>query len=144
MKPRAGLETGSARYSVEAELAACLRSVPASTLLANSPQLFPSSGPTRAPIINGTTLTTSPGAAFASGHFNRVPTIIGVARDEKVEEFYNRRRLYSTLGYRSAEEAKYHAAPRAVQRRPPRVAVHPRAAAQIANRGAAQACRSRA
>ena len=62
-----------------AELASCLRSVPVSTLEANSGG---PTGATNSPIVNGTTLTTSPRTAFATGRFNRVPTIMGTLRDE--------------------------------------------------------------
>jgi para-nitrobenzyl esterase len=64
-----------------AELASCLRGVPVSTLLANSGG---PTGGTNSPIVNGTTLTTSPRTAFASGKFNRVPTIMGTLRDENL------------------------------------------------------------
>ena len=64
-----------------AQLASCLRSVPVSTLLANSGG---PTGGTNSPIVNGTTLTTSPRTAFASGRFNRVPTIMGTLRDENL------------------------------------------------------------
>jgi para-nitrobenzyl esterase len=61
--------------------ASCLRSVPVSTLLANSGG---GTGATNSPIVNGTTLKTSPRTAFASGRFNRVPTIMGTLRDENL------------------------------------------------------------
>ncbi len=64
-----------------ADLASCLRSVPVSTLLANSGG---PTGGTNSPIVNGTTLTTSPRTAFATGRFNRVPTIMGTLRDENL------------------------------------------------------------
>ncbi|MGH3242584.1 MAG: carboxylesterase/lipase family protein [Spirillospora sp.] len=64
------------------DVAACLRQVPVQTLLdAAGDGLGPNSG-TMAPIVDGKTLTTSPGQAFASGEFNKVPVIHGVARDE--------------------------------------------------------------
>lgn len=62
--------------------AACLRKVPVATLLkAVGNGLSPDSG-TIAPIVNGTTLTMSPGRAFAKGAINHVSLMIGVARDE--------------------------------------------------------------
>lgn len=64
-----------------ADLASCLRGVPVSTLLADSGG---PTGGTNSPIVNGTTLTTSPRTAFASGRFNRVPTIMGTLRDENL------------------------------------------------------------
>lgn len=64
-----------------AEEASCLRSVPVSTLLANSGG---PTGGTNSPIVNGTTLTMSPRTAFTSGQFNRVPTIMGTLRDENL------------------------------------------------------------
>jgi para-nitrobenzyl esterase len=57
------------------DVAACLRAVPVQTLLT-------ASGGTKAPIINGTTLTRQPLESFATGHVNRVPAILGVNRDE--------------------------------------------------------------
>jgi para-nitrobenzyl esterase len=67
-----------------ANVAACLRAVPVNTLLADAGQIFsPFSGGAIGPIINGTTLTISPGKAFATGRFDRhASLIIGVARDE--------------------------------------------------------------
>ncbi|WUI01233.1 carboxylesterase family protein [Spirillospora sp. NBC_00431] len=65
-----------------ADVAACLRQVPVQTLLdAAGDGLGPNSG-TMAPIVDGKTLTRSPGQAFALGEFNKVPVIHGVARDE--------------------------------------------------------------
>jgi para-nitrobenzyl esterase len=61
------------------QVASCLRNLPVSTLLADNAG---PTGPTNSPIINGTTLTTSPRTAFATGRFNRVPTIMGTLRDE--------------------------------------------------------------
>jgi para-nitrobenzyl esterase len=60
-----------------ADVAACLRAVPAQTLLAAQ-----ASGGTNSPIVNGTTLTEQPLESFATGHVNRVPAILGVNRDE--------------------------------------------------------------
>ncbi|RKS76934.1 para-nitrobenzyl esterase [Actinomadura pelletieri DSM 43383] len=65
-----------------ADVAACLRQVPVQTLLDKAGDgLGPDSG-TLAPIVDGKTLTKSPGKAFDSGDFNKVPVIHGVARDE--------------------------------------------------------------
>ncbi|GAA4231791.1 carboxylesterase/lipase family protein [Actinomadura meridiana] len=65
-----------------ADAAACLRAVPVKTLLETAGDgLGPNSG-TMAPIVDGKTLTMSPGKAFATGNFNKVPVIHGVARDE--------------------------------------------------------------
>jgi para-nitrobenzyl esterase len=58
------------------DAAACLRSVPASKLLATE------FSATDAPIVNGTTLPLSPRTAFASGKVNRATVIMGVNRDE--------------------------------------------------------------
>ena len=58
------------------DVAACLRSVPASTVRST-----PGTG---APIVDGMTLTRQPGQAFASGNFNRVNTVIGVLQDENL------------------------------------------------------------
>jgi para-nitrobenzyl esterase len=57
------------------QTAACLRAVPASTLVEGEP--FPIF-----PIVDGTLLTQTTSAAFASGEFNRVPVISGGNRDE--------------------------------------------------------------
>ena len=55
--------------------AACLRAVPATTLVnIESGTLYA--------FIDGTLLTQTPGAAFASGEFNRVPVIAGTNHDE--------------------------------------------------------------
>jgi para-nitrobenzyl esterase len=59
------------------DVAACLRGVPASTLLATS-------GGTNSPIINGTTLTLQLQRAFATGRFNRAKAILGTLRDENL------------------------------------------------------------
>lgn len=62
--------------------AACLRAMPIRTLLeAADNGLGPDRG-TVAPIVDGRTLTMSPGEAFATGRFNAVPLIHGIARDE--------------------------------------------------------------
>lgn len=59
------------------DVAACLRAVPVQTLLKTQ-------GGTNSPIINGTTLTTQLRKAIARGAVNRVPTIMGVDRDENL------------------------------------------------------------
>ena len=57
------------------QMAACLRAVPATTLVALQPfPLFP--------FVDGTLLTQTISAAFASGEFNRVPVISGTNHDE--------------------------------------------------------------
>lgn len=55
--------------------ASCLRAVPASTMVAAEP--FP-----LYPFVDGTLLTQTIGAAFASGEFNQVPVISGTNHDE--------------------------------------------------------------
>lgn len=60
-----------------ADVAACLRAVPAQTLLTAQ-----ASGGTNSPIVNGTTLTEQPLESFATGRVNHVPAILGVNRDE--------------------------------------------------------------
>jgi para-nitrobenzyl esterase len=60
-----------------ADVAACLRAVPAQTLLTAQ-----ASGGTNSPIVNGTILTEQPLKSFATGQVNRVPAILGVNRDE--------------------------------------------------------------
>ncbi len=55
--------------------AACLRAVPAAQLgLAEPGNSYP--------ILDGAVLTQTPGAAFASGQFNRVPVIAGTSHDD--------------------------------------------------------------
>jgi para-nitrobenzyl esterase len=66
------------------QTAACLRSVPASVLVEGEP--FPIF-----PIVDGTLLTQTMSAAFASGEFNRVPVISGTNHDEH--------RLFVALDY---------------------------------------------
>ncbi|MGC2648806.1 MAG: carboxylesterase family protein, partial [Candidatus Sulfotelmatobacter sp.] len=57
------------------QTAACLRAVPASTIVAAEP--FP-----LYPFVDGTLLAQTMSAAFASGEFNRVPVISGTNHDE--------------------------------------------------------------
>jgi para-nitrobenzyl esterase len=61
--------------SCASQTAACLRAVPAATLIAAQP--FP-----MYPFVDGKLLTQTPAAAFASGHFNQVPVISGTNHDE--------------------------------------------------------------
>jgi len=66
-----------------ADVAACLRAVPAATLLADGGQVVdPTAGGTIGPIINGTTLRMSPVQALTTGHANHVTLITDVGRDE--------------------------------------------------------------
>jgi para-nitrobenzyl esterase len=66
-----------------ANVAACLRSVPVTTLVEDGGQFTePTAGGTIGPIVNGTTLTMSPAKAFATGHVNHVTLISDVGRDE--------------------------------------------------------------
>jgi para-nitrobenzyl esterase len=66
-----------------ANVAACLRKVPAATLVEDGGQYTePTAGGTIGPIVNGTTLTMSPAEAFATGHVNHVELISDVGRDE--------------------------------------------------------------
>ena len=57
------------------QTAACLRGIPASTLVTVGPSLL-------YPFLDGTILTQTPSAAFASGEFNQVPVISGGNHDE--------------------------------------------------------------
>jgi para-nitrobenzyl esterase len=57
------------------QTAACLRAVPAATMIATQP--FP-----LYPFVDGVLLTQTIGAAFASGEFNHVPVISGTNHDE--------------------------------------------------------------
>ncbi|MBS2531545.1 carboxylesterase family protein [Catenulispora sp. NF23] len=66
-----------------ADVAACLRALPADTLVEKGGQgLDPFGGGAIGPIVNGTTLTMSASQAFALGRVNRVKVVIGVGRDE--------------------------------------------------------------
>jgi para-nitrobenzyl esterase len=79
--------TGSAvadSVGCSSQSASCLRGVPASTLVQREP--FP-----MFPIVDGTLLTQTISAAFASGEFNRVPVISGTNHDEY--------RLFAALDY---------------------------------------------
>jgi para-nitrobenzyl esterase len=58
-----------------ADVLACLRGLPVSTILANQALTFQGLGP--APSVDGKVLTQSVGAALASGQFNRVPLMNG-------------------------------------------------------------------
>ena len=69
-------ETFATKAGCASQTAACLRSLPVSTILADQD----ASGYT--PNINTEVLPESLGAAFAAGHFNRVPIINGTNRDE--------------------------------------------------------------
>jgi para-nitrobenzyl esterase len=71
---RAGT-TIAASVGCSSQTAACLRGVPASTLVGAAPG-------TLYPFVDGTILTQTPGAAFASGQFNQVPVISGGNHDE--------------------------------------------------------------
>ena len=66
-----------------ADVAACLRAVPASTLVEDGGQyLNPTAGGTIGPVINGRTLPMSAAEAFKLGRVNKVKLMIGVGRDE--------------------------------------------------------------
>jgi len=57
------------------QTASCLRAVPAATMVAGEPYpVFP--------FVDGSLLTQTPSAAFASGEFNQVPVISGTNHDE--------------------------------------------------------------
>jgi para-nitrobenzyl esterase len=66
-----------------ADVATCLRAVPASTLAEKGGQfLDPFAGGVIGPIVNGTTLPMSAAEAFKLGRVNKVKLMIGVGRDE--------------------------------------------------------------
>lgn len=66
-----------------ADVAACLRAVPAATLVAKGGRFVaPFAGGVIGPIVNGTTLPISAARAFELGRVNKVPLVIGVGRDE--------------------------------------------------------------
>jgi para-nitrobenzyl esterase len=65
------------------DVAACLRALPAQTLVDNAGQVLnPDAAGTIAPTVNGTTLPMSPAKAFATGRVNDVSLMIGADRDE--------------------------------------------------------------
>ncbi|TWE13219.1 carboxylesterase/lipase family protein [Rudaeicoccus suwonensis] len=65
------------------DVLACLRKIPAATLIKEQGQVGdPTGGGTIGPIINGTTLTMSPVTALTTGHANHVTLITDVGRDE--------------------------------------------------------------
>jgi para-nitrobenzyl esterase len=68
-------ETIASSVNCGSQTAACLRGVPASTLALQEPG-------TIYPFVDGTVLTLTPTAAFASGQFNQVPVISGGNHDE--------------------------------------------------------------
>jgi para-nitrobenzyl esterase len=66
-----------------ADVAACLRGVPLSTLLEQAGQFeSPFAGGVIGPVVNGTTLPLSAAEAFRLGRVNKVKLMIGVGRDE--------------------------------------------------------------
>ena len=66
-----------------ADALACLRALPAEDLVAAVPRRPGVTGPNSwAPATGLDVLPRAPGAAFASGRFNRVPAIVGTNRDE--------------------------------------------------------------
>jgi para-nitrobenzyl esterase len=68
LQSRAGCTTG--------DIMACLRQVPANTLLADS------SGLNFTPVVDGHVVPAQPQTAIARGQFDRVPVIVGVGRNE--------------------------------------------------------------
>jgi para-nitrobenzyl esterase len=80
--------------------ALCLRGVSAWTLVGASPG-------TLYPFVDGTILTQTPGAAFASGDFNKVPVITGGNHDEWR---YSVALQYDLTGNPLVDEAEYEAA----------------------------------
>ena len=87
--PLAKAETAGEAFATTAgcadQTAACLRSLPVSTILADQTQTGYVPG-----VIDGRVLTQSIGTALASGQFNRVPVINGSNHDEE--------RLFVSLG----------------------------------------------
>ena len=73
-----------------ADVAACLRKVPAEDLVHAGGQVGdPTGGGTIGPIVNGTTLTMSPVKALTTGRANKVNLITDVGRDEFNGGVYN-------------------------------------------------------
>lgn len=72
------------------DVAACLRKIPAATLIKEGGQVGdPTGGGTIGPIVNGTTLTMSPVTALTTGKANKVNLITDVGRDEFNGGVYN-------------------------------------------------------
>ena len=67
-----------------ADIAACLRALPTQTLVDKGGQVStPEAGGTIGPTINSAILPVSPAMAFKTGRFpNKIPLLVGVARDE--------------------------------------------------------------
>jgi para-nitrobenzyl esterase len=84
------------------ETAACLRAVPAATLVGVQAGVL-------YPFVDGTLLTQTPGQAFASGEFNQVPVIAGTNHDEYrlfvADEYALGNALTTLAEYDDAEQA---------------------------------------
>jgi para-nitrobenzyl esterase len=72
--------TVGCNQSTPAAVAACLRALPVSTILANQALTFVGLGPS--PNVDGKVLTKSIGTALAAGEFNRVPLMNGTNHSE--------------------------------------------------------------
>ncbi|MGC2493243.1 carboxylesterase/lipase family protein [Candidatus Binatus sp.] len=90
----------AASVGCASETAACLRAVPAATLVGVEAGVV-------YPFVDGTLLTQTPSAAFASGEFNQVPVISGTNHDEWrifVADEYDLGSLLATLAQYDAAE----------------------------------------
>ncbi|HTQ26067.1 MAG TPA: carboxylesterase family protein [Candidatus Binataceae bacterium] len=90
----------AASVGCSGQTAECLRGVAASTIVLVEPS-------TIYPFVDGTILTQTPTAAFASGHFNRVPVISGGNHDEWRLFVADQ---YDATGHPLTDEADYEAA----------------------------------
>jgi para-nitrobenzyl esterase len=83
------------RIGCTSQTAACLRDADAATIVTAQGFVFP--------FIDGMLLTQTPGAAFTSGNFNRVPVITGTNHDEYrffvARDFIIRSGLITSAGY---------------------------------------------
>src|SRR5262245_12390651 len=85
-----------------ADALACLRQVPVSTLLANTP-----GGLGFGPVVDGGFLPDQPRTLFDSGHFARVPYLLGSNTDEGTLFFLGQPPVTTEDEYRAALQARF-------------------------------------
>jgi para-nitrobenzyl esterase len=91
------------------DVAACLRALPAQTLVENGGQILaPEAGGTIGPTINARTLPVSPAKAFITGrHLNTITMMVGAARDEFNGGLYTTLVANSPDQYRELLQAQF-------------------------------------
>jgi para-nitrobenzyl esterase len=92
-----------------ADVASCLRAVPAQTLVENGGQILaPDAGGTIGPTLNTTTLPISPAKAFITGRLlNTITMMMGVARDEFNGGLYTSLVAHSPDDYRTLVQQQF-------------------------------------